>query len=260
MLRQDERRPAIENITERGQLRPADWPKAFPAHKFEDKDIATSRDSWTWIKLATVGDLSPTEHNTTSVLYFSFRDEANSMILQELRCSIRRGFAARHLPRSEARLLCDAADVSSQASVRSRSRNYRGRRQWQLTCFLSVRPRHPSSLCTYADIAIRSVCTSETSDSIPETAPTTANTRFSPSTRKNRTEISSSFSLRPTNSMLSSDRRDGWSSKQRRKSSARTRLRPSKSSDRRRMWMRTRRRLEWGAEMIRLRRDVDRGS
>lgn len=66
-LWQDERRPAIENIVERGQTRPADWPKTFPSQKFEDKQIATARADWTWIKLATVEDLTPTEHNTTCV-------------------------------------------------------------------------------------------------------------------------------------------------------------------------------------------------
>lgn len=61
----DERRPAIEDIVERGQTRPADWPKNFPATKFEAKDLATPRSSWKWIPLATVDDLTPTEENTT---------------------------------------------------------------------------------------------------------------------------------------------------------------------------------------------------
>jgi nitrite reductase (NAD(P)H) len=63
---QDERRLAIEPITERGQQRPADWPKAFPPVKFELKDIVTPREEWKWIPLASVDDLQPSENNTTS--------------------------------------------------------------------------------------------------------------------------------------------------------------------------------------------------
>lgn len=63
---QDERRLAIEPITERGQQRPADWPKAFPPVKFELKDIVTPREEWKWIPLASVDDLQPSESNTTS--------------------------------------------------------------------------------------------------------------------------------------------------------------------------------------------------
>lgn len=66
LAHQDERRPAIEPITERGQQRPADWPKAFPPVKFELKDIVTPREEWKWIPLASVDDLQPSENNTTS--------------------------------------------------------------------------------------------------------------------------------------------------------------------------------------------------
>ncbi|KAL8278182.1 hypothetical protein RQP46_009355 [Phenoliferia psychrophenolica] len=62
----DERTPAIELIEERGQTRSADWPKAFPAQKFHAEDLKTPRSQWTWVPMATVEDLRPTEENTTS--------------------------------------------------------------------------------------------------------------------------------------------------------------------------------------------------
>lgn len=70
LFEQDERRPpAIENIVERGQIRPADWPKTFPSQKFEEKDLPSPRADWKWIQLATVNDLAPTDLNTTFVLF-----------------------------------------------------------------------------------------------------------------------------------------------------------------------------------------------
>ncbi|SGY20621.1 BQ5605_C016g08108 [Microbotryum silenes-dioicae] len=62
----DERRVGIEPITERGQNRPADWPKNFPAKRFEDNEVPTPRSEWEWVNLATTQDLMPTEANTTS--------------------------------------------------------------------------------------------------------------------------------------------------------------------------------------------------
>ncbi|GAA5857736.1 hypothetical protein JCM1840_000889 [Sporobolomyces johnsonii] len=62
----DERRLTSDIITERGQQRPADWPKNFPAQHFKDEDIRTPRSQWKYVKLAEVDDLSPTEENTTS--------------------------------------------------------------------------------------------------------------------------------------------------------------------------------------------------
>lgn len=64
---QDERRPAIELIEERGQTRAADWPKSFPAQKFHAEDLPTPKSEWKWIALASVSDLHPTEENTTCV-------------------------------------------------------------------------------------------------------------------------------------------------------------------------------------------------
>ncbi|GAA5820635.1 hypothetical protein JCM11251_003086 [Rhodosporidiobolus azoricus] len=62
----DERRLGSELITERGQSRPADWPKNFPGQRFTDSQIQTPRSQWQYVKLATVDDLSPTAENTTS--------------------------------------------------------------------------------------------------------------------------------------------------------------------------------------------------
>ena len=52
-------------IEERGQSRAADWPKDFPAEKFDEKAIPTPRAQWEWVPLATVDDLQPNDQNTT---------------------------------------------------------------------------------------------------------------------------------------------------------------------------------------------------
>ncbi|QRV85667.1 nitrite reductase (NAD(P)H) large subunit [Ceratobasidium sp. AG-Ba] len=64
----EERVPQIEPIIERGQTRPADWPKAFPPIKFHESDIATPKDQWKWISLAKISDLKPTSEGTTSAV------------------------------------------------------------------------------------------------------------------------------------------------------------------------------------------------
>ncbi|KDQ57287.1 hypothetical protein JAAARDRAFT_194442 [Jaapia argillacea MUCL 33604] len=63
----DERRPQIEQIKERGQERPADWPKQFPAAKIRLSTIHTPKSQWKWRRLATVQDLMPSQAGTTSV-------------------------------------------------------------------------------------------------------------------------------------------------------------------------------------------------
>ncbi|KAF8599087.1 nitrite reductase [Ceratobasidium sp. AG-I] len=62
----DERQPQIETITERGQQRPADWPKAFPPVKFHESDINTPKEQWKWRPLGSTGDLKPTSAGVTS--------------------------------------------------------------------------------------------------------------------------------------------------------------------------------------------------
>lgn len=62
-----ERRPQAENITERGQQRPADWPKAFPPVKFTAEGLHTKKDDWRWISVTKKSDMMPTEVGTTSV-------------------------------------------------------------------------------------------------------------------------------------------------------------------------------------------------
>lgn len=57
----------IESIEERGQRRAADWPKDFPARKFEASDVVTPKADWTWVPgLAMTADLRPTDTATTS--------------------------------------------------------------------------------------------------------------------------------------------------------------------------------------------------
>lgn len=62
----DERRPQTEVIQERGQERPADWPKQLPPAKLSESTIVTPKSEWEWRKLATVPDLMPTNDATTS--------------------------------------------------------------------------------------------------------------------------------------------------------------------------------------------------
>lgn len=62
----DERRPQTEIIKERGQERPADWPKQLPTAKFGESVIVTPKSEWEWRKMATVNDLVPTDDATTS--------------------------------------------------------------------------------------------------------------------------------------------------------------------------------------------------
>ncbi|KAB5593146.1 Nitrite reductase (NAD(P)H) large subunit [Ceratobasidium theobromae] len=64
----DERQPQIEPIVERSQQRPADWPKAFPAVKFDESDVSVPKTHWTWKPLAKTSDLKPTSAGTTSAV------------------------------------------------------------------------------------------------------------------------------------------------------------------------------------------------
>ncbi|KAG8866838.1 hypothetical protein FRC20_007390, partial [Serendipita sp. 405] len=62
----EETTPQIEQITERGQPRPADWPKAFPAVRIEEDEIKLPRSQWKWRQLAKVSDLMPIQEGVTS--------------------------------------------------------------------------------------------------------------------------------------------------------------------------------------------------
>jgi hypothetical protein len=62
---QDEHRSQTEIITERGQERPADWPKQLPPAKLCESNIGTPKSQWEWQKLATIQDLMPTDDATT---------------------------------------------------------------------------------------------------------------------------------------------------------------------------------------------------
>jgi len=53
----DEGQTNIEPIKERGQKRPADWPKQFPPAKFHASSVVTPKSEWKWRKLATIQDL-----------------------------------------------------------------------------------------------------------------------------------------------------------------------------------------------------------
>jgi nitrite reductase (NAD(P)H) len=67
VLSQDERRPQTEVIKERGQERPADWPKESLPAKLHESAIVTPKSEWEWRNLATVHDLTPNTDATTWV-------------------------------------------------------------------------------------------------------------------------------------------------------------------------------------------------
>lgn len=56
----------MEGIEERGQVRPAEWPKSTPGQKFRDEDIKTPRSHWEYVKLLSVEDLQPSDEGTSS--------------------------------------------------------------------------------------------------------------------------------------------------------------------------------------------------
>lgn len=60
--------PNSEIIKERGQNRPADWPKNFPPKRFNYDEIASPKDQWKWVKMAKVDDLAPNQEATTLVI------------------------------------------------------------------------------------------------------------------------------------------------------------------------------------------------
>ena len=63
----EEQRPQAELINQRGQTRPADWPKATPSTKFSADQLITPKSEWRWIKVASKGDMMPSENGATSV-------------------------------------------------------------------------------------------------------------------------------------------------------------------------------------------------
>ena len=64
---QEARIGQIEKITERGQSRPANWPRTAIPLAQREADIASPKSEWKWRKLATVNDLIPNSGGTTYV-------------------------------------------------------------------------------------------------------------------------------------------------------------------------------------------------
>ncbi|KAH0839338.1 hypothetical protein J3R83DRAFT_20 [Lanmaoa asiatica] len=65
-----ERLSSMEIIQERGQQRPADWPKQFPPSKLQASQIATPKSEWQWRKVATVQDLAPSNVTTSAAVKY----------------------------------------------------------------------------------------------------------------------------------------------------------------------------------------------
>ena len=62
-----ERRPQAELVPERGQYRPADWPKASAPLKLTPDQLTTPKSQWTWVTVAKKHDMALSEQGTTSV-------------------------------------------------------------------------------------------------------------------------------------------------------------------------------------------------
>ena len=62
-----ERRPQAEFIQERGQYRPADWPKSSPDLKITLDQLKMPKSRWEWVTVAKKGDIVVSEEGTTSV-------------------------------------------------------------------------------------------------------------------------------------------------------------------------------------------------
>jgi nitrite reductase (NAD(P)H) len=62
-----ERREQSELIEERGQKRPADWPRASVPLKFTSDQLSTPKSQWSWVAVAKVEDMVLTSKGTTSV-------------------------------------------------------------------------------------------------------------------------------------------------------------------------------------------------
>jgi len=56
----------MEVIKERGQIRPAEWPKETPGQQFREEHLKTPRSQWEFVKLLTVEDLQPSDEGTSS--------------------------------------------------------------------------------------------------------------------------------------------------------------------------------------------------
>ncbi|KAF9219484.1 nitrite reductase [Gyrodon lividus] len=66
----EERLSSMEIIHERGQRRPADWPKQLPPTKLQASQIATPKSEWEWRKLVTVQDLIPSNVTTSAAVKY----------------------------------------------------------------------------------------------------------------------------------------------------------------------------------------------
>ncbi|KXN90613.1 Nitrite reductase [NAD(P)H] [Leucoagaricus sp. SymC.cos] len=62
-----ERRQQSELIEERGQKRPADWPRTAPSLKFTPDQLFTPKDKWTWATVAKKEDMVLSDQGTTSI-------------------------------------------------------------------------------------------------------------------------------------------------------------------------------------------------
>ncbi|KAF9480635.1 nitrite reductase [Pholiota conissans] len=62
-----ERQSQAELIEERGQLRPADWPKSAPPLKLTPELLQTAKKEWKWTTVAKKDDMVLSENGTTSV-------------------------------------------------------------------------------------------------------------------------------------------------------------------------------------------------
>ena len=62
-----EQRPQAEIITERGQHRPANWPKSYPPIQLTPDQFNTGKEHWSWVTVAKKSDMLAIDTGVTSV-------------------------------------------------------------------------------------------------------------------------------------------------------------------------------------------------
>ncbi|KAF8137709.1 hypothetical protein EV363DRAFT_1318672 [Boletus edulis] len=98
----DEGQPNVEPVEERGQKRPADWPKQFPPAKLQASSVATPKSEWKWRKLATIQDLQICSTTTSAAVKYGdsqlaiFHIPGKGLFAIQQMCPHKRAFVLDH--------------------------------------------------------------------------------------------------------------------------------------------------------------------
>ncbi|KAH7886820.1 hypothetical protein F5I97DRAFT_1058573 [Phlebopus sp. FC_14] len=98
----DERQPNTELIQERGQQRPADWPKQFPSTKLDPSSFVTPKSEWQWRVLADVKDLNVSDVTSSAAVKYGdtqlaiFHVPSRGFFATQQMCPHKRAFVLDH--------------------------------------------------------------------------------------------------------------------------------------------------------------------